>query len=92
MRKSWATESTSADKKMELSGKIVIGQFGAGSKSEHTAVYLETAQGKFVIRKRGENPFESSVLHHMAGRQVTAEGTLDSYLFLIDDIKEQEGI
>jgi hypothetical protein len=75
---------------MQLSGKISVKKFGAGSKSEHDAVYLETDQGDYVLRKAGANPFEHVGLKEMIGKQVTVEGTLDQYQFLASDIREKQ--
>jgi hypothetical protein len=71
---------------MKLTGKISIKPFAPGSKSEHDAVYIDTAQGSYVLRKVDENPFENTGLYQFQGKNVTVEGTLDKYLFLANDI------
>jgi hypothetical protein len=73
---------------MKLTGKISVKTFGAGSKSEHPAVYIDTPQGSYVLRKQGTNPFENSGLHQLEGKTVTVEGELDQYLFIATDIEE----
>jgi hypothetical protein len=73
---------------MQLLGKISVRKFGEGSKSQHNAVYLETNQGNYVLAKAGANPFESVGFEEMEGNQVTVEGTIDQYQFIVSDINE----
>ena len=73
---------------MELKGKVVMKNFGKGSKSEHDAVYLETKKGDFVLRQVGTNAFENKELKKMLGKEVVATGVLKDYLFLAKKIKE----
>lgn len=80
------TEKDSSE--IELSGKVVVKCFAAGSKSEHDAVYLETEKGSFVLRKAGDNPFNDTSLHKLEGKMVTAKGVIRDYLFLAKQIRE----
>jgi len=78
-----------ADDQMKLKGKIIVKLFGEGTKSEHHAVYIDTAEGSYVLRKKGANPFESPDLKQMEGKEVTVEGTLDKYVFFAHIIEEK---
>jgi hypothetical protein len=71
----------------EFVGKVTSGPFGKGSKSEHTAVYLETAQGRFVLRREQGNPFNDPVLQAMVGKTVRCEGELEDYVLLASECK-----
>ncbi len=71
----------------KLSGKVVLKKFGAGSKSEHDAIWLECPQGSFVLRRQGGNPFYDPELHKLIGRQVTATGVISQSLFLVSEIE-----
>jgi len=73
---------------MELKGKLVMKKFGAGSKSEYDAVYIETGQGDFVLRQMGANAFDDPELKKLVGKKVKVEGVLQDYLFLAKDVKE----
>lgn len=73
---------------MKLKGKVVCKTFGKGSKSEHEAVYLETEQGEYVLRKAGSNPFENKELNKFVGKQVIATGVVKAYLFVVEEIRE----
>lgn len=71
---------------MQVTGKVVIKKFAKGSKSEHDAVYIETAQGDFVLRQTGANPFNDPGLKKWVGKTVMAEGVLKDYLFLANTV------
>lgn len=73
---------------MKLKGKVICKTFGKGSKSEHEAIYLETEQGEYVLRKAGSNPFENKELNEFVGKQVVATGAVKAYLFVVEEIKE----
>ena len=72
-----------------LTGKVVTKKFGEGSKSEHDALYLETDQGSYVLRKMGGNPFQDNSFHGLEGKEVTATGTIDNYIFFATDVEEK---
>jgi hypothetical protein len=75
---------------MELTGKVVIRKFGKSSKSEHDAVYIETAKGDFVLRRVGGNAFDDPELKKLVGKEVVVEGNLRDYYFMASAIKEKE--
>ncbi|RQO71482.1 hypothetical protein DBR40_16915 [Pedobacter sp. KBW01] len=75
---------------MKLTGKIVVKPFALGSKSAHDAVYLETTTGDYLIQREQDNPFESSDLKALSGKNVAAEGELDNYLFIAKNITEMD--
>ncbi len=70
-----------------LSGKVILKTFGEGSKSEHEAVCLETANGSFVLRRQGGNPFNDPYLVKLKGKKITAMGILNKYVFFAREIK-----
>lgn len=71
----------------ELTGKVILKTFGEGSKSKHEAIYLETANGSYVLRRQGGNPFKDPFLFKLEGKKVTARGVLNKYVFLTKEIK-----
>src|SRR5688500_3608852 len=75
-----------------LSGKVVSKKFGEGSKSEHEALYLETDQGSYVLRQPGANPFQENPFTGLEGKEVTATGTIDNYIFFATKVDEKKGI
>ena len=50
---------------------------GAGSKSEHQAVYLDSPQGAFKLRLSGANPFHDPRLDELVGKSIIADGEVD---------------
>ena len=83
-------DSKKSDKEVELSGKVVVKKFGEGSKSEHEAVYLETGTGSYILRRIGGNPFNDTSLFKLKGKNITARGTINNYIFLARNIRENE--
>lgn len=72
---------------IKLTGKVVKKKFGAGSKSEHEAIYLETAEGTYQLRRLGGNPFADPELKKLIGKKVVAMGVLTQSLFLASSVK-----
>jgi hypothetical protein len=77
------------DNNIELTGKVVVRKFAKGSKSEHDAVYIESDKGDFVLRRVGGNPFHDPKLHELKGKNVTARGVIDNYVFFAKEVKEK---
>jgi hypothetical protein len=61
---------------------------GKGSKSEHLAYYLVTSEKQYLLRKKNENPFEQTSFEQYNGMQVQCTGTIDEYVFFVDDIQK----
>jgi hypothetical protein len=72
----------------EFVGKVTKKLFGKGSKSEHEAIYLETEEHQYVLRRRGGNPFHDPKLHKLIGKTVQCTGVVDDYTLTISDLKE----
>lgn len=72
----------------ELTGTVIEKEFGAGSKSEHRGIYLQTDEGDYHLRRRGGNPFSDPELKSFVGEKVTATGMGNQALFVADTIKK----
>lgn len=59
-----------------LRGRVVRGAFGTGTKSEHTAVMLRTADREFVLRRSGGNAFSDPEVERLVGKQIECEGDI----------------
>ncbi|MCF2221506.1 hypothetical protein H9Q08_19760 [Chryseobacterium sp. PS-8] len=66
---------------MKLEGLVVEGRFGKESKSEHSAIYIDTGENKYRLKKLGGNPFYDETLHNLIGKKVSVEGNLTDYFF-----------
>lgn len=85
-----ANKKDKENSETELTGKVILKTFGEGSKSEHEAVYLETANGSYVLRRHGGNPFNDPFLFKLEGKKITARGVLNKYVLLAKEIKEAD--
>jgi hypothetical protein len=69
---------------MELDGQVVKKPFAIGTKSEHEAIYLETAEGNFVLRRPDANPFEmDGDLESLVGKRVRCSGFASRGTFFV---------
>ena len=68
-------------------GNVAAGTFGAGSKSEREAVWLETPQRRLVLRRKSGPSFGDESLRRLVGRRVKCNGFVVDYMLLADDIE-----
>jgi len=73
---------------IELTGKVIQKKFAEGSKSEHNAVYLETPEGSYQLRRLGGNPFSDPELNKFVGKKINATGILKGLLFIAKNLTE----
>jgi len=74
-----------------LKGKVILEKFAEGSKSEHEAVFLDTGEERYRLKKRGGNPFHDDSLHLLVGKTINAEGIVTPHFFEItSEPKETE--
>ncbi len=69
-----------------LTGAVTRGPFGTGSKSERMAVWIETAEGRFVLRRKDGPAFDDEALDKYVGKRVTCRGFVVGYSVLADKI------
>lgn len=74
---------------MQLNGCVTKKLFAAGTKSEREAVVLTTAEGEYVLRRKGGNPFFDEVLENLVGKRIRCEGDLTGYTFLMNRWTEE---
>ena len=87
----------SADKKKNkpatvqtIRGVVIEKTYARGTKSQHEALYIQTTEHEYVLRRINANPFHDDWLHEFKGKEVTATGVLDKNTFLARDIKPCE--
>jgi hypothetical protein len=61
---------------MQFHGKVARQPFSPGSKSEHEAVVLLTAQGPLKLRRPGGNPFSDPELDKLVGHEIVCDGVI----------------
>ena len=70
-----------------LQGNVVRAPFAAGSKSERQAIWLETARGRFVLRRKDGPTFGDKALEKYVGKRVTCDGFIVDYMLLAERIE-----
>ena len=70
-----------------MTGVVVRGPFGTGSKSEREAVWLETAEGRFVLRRKDGPSFDDRALEKYVGKRVKCDGFTVGYMLLAERIE-----
>jgi hypothetical protein len=75
----------------EFSGRVAKKRFGSGTKSEHTAIVLETDQGDFVLRRPGANAFSDPSLDRLVGKTIRCRGRVLEYTLFLADWTELRG-
>jgi len=61
----------------EYTGRVVARIVNRGSKSEHRAAFLETAQGLLRLRRPSSPPFHDPVLMRLVGSIVRCTGHVE---------------
>lgn len=69
-----------------LTGVVSRGPFGAGSKSEREAVWIETTAGRFVLRRKGGPAFDDRTLDQYVSKRVECDGFIVGYTLLAERI------
>lgn len=70
----------------DLRGTVERGPFGAGSKSAREAVWIDTRQGRFVLRRKDGPTFGDAALDRYVGKRVTCSGFIVGYALLAEHI------
>jgi hypothetical protein len=68
-----------------IEGTVSRRSTGAGSKSERDAVVIDTADGTFLLRRRGGNAFADADLDGLVGHRARLHGRALSTTFVVDD-------
>lgn len=79
--------STSPQRVTGLIGAVVRAPFGAGSKSERMAVWLETADRRLVLRRKEGPTFDDRALDKYVGKRVKCDGFAIDYTLLAERIE-----
>ena len=69
-------------------GRVVTGIYARGSKSEHRALFIETADGhRYSLRRKRGPAFGDSGLTQYVGHEVKCDGFLVGKTFLAERIE-----
>jgi hypothetical protein len=70
-----------------LRGTVIEATFASGSKSERNAPFLQTEDQRYLLRRRGGPSYGDATLTRFVGQVVECDGTVTSYLLLVDRIE-----
>ena len=70
-----------------LRGRVVRGPYAAGSKSDRIALFLETAKGRFILRRRTGPAMDDAGLERFVGFEVECSGFLVGTALLAEEIR-----
>lgn len=70
-------------RRIEISGEVTKRQTAKGSKSERQAIFLDTKDGTYVLRRQGGHPFVDKVLEALVGKTIHCEGILTEQTLII---------
>jgi hypothetical protein len=70
-----------------MTGTVVRAAFGAGSKSEREAIWLDTGDQRVVLRRKDGPTFGDRSLDKFVGKRVTCDGYMVGYSLLAERIE-----
>ena len=70
-----------------VTGRVSRGPFGGTSKSAHDAVWIEGAEGRYVLRRKGGPAMGDRALERYVGHEVRCDGVLLSHTLVADTIE-----
>jgi len=73
---------------IEIDGRVTKHLTSKGSKSERQAVFLETKDGSYVLRRRGGHPFVDKVLESLVGTTIHCKGILTAHTLIMSEWDE----
>ena len=73
---------------VERYGTVTQAVVSPGSKSERQAVVLDTGGQRYVLRRRGGNPFRDAVLDGLVGKRLRAVGDVHGSNFILKEWSE----
>lgn len=85
------TDDQSPRRVERLEGKVGTGPFGTGSKSESKATWIESAEGRFILRRKDGPSFGDDALKKYVGKNVVCSGFIVGYTFLAETISIARG-
>jgi hypothetical protein len=72
----------------KLRGRVSRGDYAKGSKSERDAVFIDTNDGRYLLRRKGGPVFADDELERHVGRTVECDGFLVGSTLLADSIEQ----
>ncbi len=70
-----------------ITGKVARAPFGGASKSRHIAVCIETAEARYVLRRKGGPAMGDEALDRYVGHEVRCDGILLEHTLVAERIE-----
>ncbi len=70
----------------DLVGLVTRGPFATGSKSERDAIWIETDEGRFILRRKDGPAFGDRSFDGFIGQRVSCDGFIIGYVVLAERI------
>jgi hypothetical protein len=70
-----------------LRGRVMKGAYGKGSKSERKAVFIETADARYILRHKTGPAFGDTELTQYVGHEVKCDGFVVGMTLLAERIE-----
>jgi len=83
-----ANDSDKEKNEATFSGIIIKEKTASGSKSEHNAIFLQTTEKAYQLRRPGANAFADPELQKWVGKKVIITGIIYGALLMISTIKK----
>ena len=68
-----------------LEGRVIRKRFGAGSKSDRMAVFLEARDAEYVLRQQRGHAYADPELEQLVGKRVRCTGVITGYTLLVTE-------
>ena len=69
-------DSSRPEPVQKLRGQVTKGSYGKGSKSEREAVFLDTPEGRYLLRRKSGPAYADPELERYVGHPVECDGFL----------------
>jgi hypothetical protein len=70
-----------------LRGRVTLGPYGKGSKSEREAAFIETADARYILRRKSGPAFADKELAQFVGKEVKCDGFVIGRTLLAERIE-----
>lgn len=73
---------------MKFLGTVIADTFAAGSKSERQAIFLQTQNGRLLLRREGGNAMHDQSLQQWIGASVEVDGEVHQNVLIAREIRK----
>ena len=71
-------------------GRVTESSYAKGSKSEHNAIFIETPDNRYVLRRKSGHAFSDPHLKRYVGHEVECDGFLIGNTLLVERIETRD--